>query len=163
MLQEHDVTPIFVFDGANLPAKAELNATRNRCVLQCFGRLLLTASQLTAVLNHALVPPSYDTHRNRQVWKTKAMRQLDNGDESGSYAAFTKAVSVTNAMIKKFIAVLRRMDIAFVVAPYEADAQLAYMSRQKIVDVVVSEDSDCVPYGCKVVRHALLCGAVCLH
>lgn len=32
LLQEHDVTPVFVFDGAPLPAKAELNAARNRCV-----------------------------------------------------------------------------------------------------------------------------------
>lgn len=30
VLQEHNVTPIFVFDGAHLPAKAELNAARNR-------------------------------------------------------------------------------------------------------------------------------------
>lgn len=55
-------------------------------------------------------------------------------------------------MIMKFIAVLRRMNITFYVAPYEADAQLAYMSRQKIIDVVISEDSDCIPYGCKTVR-----------
>ncbi|GAB9473418.1 hypothetical protein Gpo141_00010569 [Globisporangium polare] len=118
VLQEHNVTPIFVFDGAHLPAKAELNAARNR---------------------------------NREVWKTKAMRQLNSGDESGSYAAFAKAVSVSNDMIMKFIAVLRRMSIVFYVAPYEADAQLAYMSRQKIIDVVISEDSDCVPYGCKAI------------
>lgn len=90
--------------------------------------------------------------RNREVWKTKAVRQLNSGDESGSYAAFAKAVSVSNDMIMKFIAVLRRMSIVFYVAPYEADAQLAYMSRQKIIDVVISEDSDCAPYGCKAVR-----------
>lgn len=89
--------------------------------------------------------------RNREVWKTKALRQLNSGDESGSYSAFAKAVSVSNGMIMKFIAVLRRMNITFYVAPYEADAQLAYMSRQKIIDVVISEDSDCVPYGCKTV------------
>lgn len=79
------------------------------------------------------------------------MRQLDNGDESGSHASFTKAVSVTNKMIRKFMAVLRRMDVTFYVAPYEADAQLAFLSRQKLIDAVVSEDSDCVPYGCRTV------------
>lgn len=30
LLQQYDITPIFVFDGAALPAKAETNATRNR-------------------------------------------------------------------------------------------------------------------------------------
>lgn len=89
--------------------------------------------------------------RNRQVWKTKAMRQLSSGDESGSNSAFARAVSVTNEMVMKLIGVLRRMDITFYVAPYEADAQLAYMSRHKVIDAVISEDSDCIPYGCKTV------------
>jgi 5'-3' exonuclease len=38
------------------------------------------------------------------------------------------------------------------VAPYEADAQLAYLCREGYVDAVIAEDSDTVPYGCKEVR-----------
>lgn len=38
------------------------------------------------------------------------------------------------------------------VAPYEADAQLAHLSRTGAVDAVITEDSDCLPYGCKKVR-----------
>jgi hypothetical protein len=30
LLEEHRVTPIFVFDGGHLPAKAGLNAERSR-------------------------------------------------------------------------------------------------------------------------------------
>jgi 5'-3' exonuclease len=56
-------------------------------------------------------------------------------------------------MIMKFIALLRRMDVQFYVAPYEADAQLAFLSKAKLIDVVVSEDADCVPYGCRTVDH----------
>ena len=33
------------------------------------------------------------------------------------------------------------------VAPYEADAQLAYLSISKIVDVVITEDSDLLAFG----------------
>lgn len=54
-------------------------------------------------------------------------------------------------MIMKFIALLRRMDVAFYVAPYEADAQLAFLSKAKLIDVVISEDADCIPYGCRTV------------
>lgn len=43
--------------------------------------------------------------------------------------------------------------INYVVAPYEADAQLAYLSMKGVVDVVISEDSDTIPYGCRRVRH----------
>lgn len=46
---------------------------------------------------------------------------------------------------------LRRAGVKLIVAPYEADAQLAYLSRSGAVDVVITEDSDCLPYGCKKV------------
>ena len=36
-----------------------------------------------------------------------------------------------------------------IVAPYEADAQLAYLEKEGIVDVVVTEDSDLLVFGCK--------------
>ena len=37
----------------------------------------------------------------------------------------------------------------FIVAPYEADVQLAYLSINGRVDAVVTEDSDLVVYGAK--------------
>ncbi|RLN92684.1 hypothetical protein BBJ28_00014945 [Nothophytophthora sp. Chile5] len=75
----------------------------------------------------------------------------EGGDKESRtvFSAASRAVSVSNEMIMKLIGVLRRMNVTFYVAPYEADAQLAFLSRHKLVDVVISEDSDCVPYGCK--------------
>ncbi|CAM9485824.1 unnamed protein product [Hapterophycus canaliculatus] len=46
---------------------------------------------------------------------------------------------------------LRQAGVELIVAPYEADAQLAFLSRTGAVDVVISEDSDCLLYGCKKV------------
>ena len=52
--------------------------------------------------------------------------------------------------------ILRSGDIEFVVAPYEADAQLAYLSSLEVenggIVAVVSEDSDLLAYGCPSVR-----------
>ena len=62
---------------------------------------------------------------------------------------------MTNEMVRTLITVLQNMGIMFYVAPYEADAQLAFLSRHKIVDVVISDDSDCVPYGVKTVLFKL--------
>lgn len=43
------------------------------------------------------------------------------------------------------------------VAPYEADAQLAYLSAldddQGGIAAVITEDSDLIAYGCKAVRY----------
>lgn len=44
--------------------------------------------------------------------------------------------------------VLRDMKIDYIVAPYEADAQLAYLAMKNIVDIVITEDSDLVLFGC---------------
>ncbi|OWZ10160.1 uclease 1 [Phytophthora megakarya] len=123
LLHEHDITPILVFDGAPLPAKAHENANRGR---------------------------------SRAAWKLKAKELIrDKSDAQNIYSACKRALSVTNEMVMALIAALRRMDIAFYVAPYEADAQLAFLSRQKLVDVVISEDTDCVPYGVKTVLFKL--------
>ena len=37
-------------------------------------------------------------------------------------------------------------------APYEADAQLAYLSISGIVDLVITEDSDILVFGARKVR-----------
>lgn len=39
----------------------------------------------------------------------------------------------------------------YVVAPYEADAQLAFLMKQGLADGVITEDSDCLPFGCHTV------------
>ena len=44
--------------------------------------------------------------------------------------------------------ILIELKIEFVVAPYEADAQMAYMVKEGIADFAISEDSDLIAYGC---------------
>jgi len=41
------------------------------------------------------------------------------------------------------------MNITYIVAPYEADAQLAFMYHQGLADVVVTLDSDLLAFGVK--------------
>ena len=40
-------------------------------------------------------------------------------------------------------------------APFEADAELAYLSKSGHVDAVLTEDSDLLAYGCKKVPVSL--------
>jgi 5'-3' exonuclease len=47
---------------------------------------------------------------------------------------------------------LQAEGIECIVAPYEADAQLAFLSHIDYVHCVISEDSDLLPFGCKRVR-----------
>lgn len=43
---------------------------------------------------------------------------------------------------------LLKESVEFVVAPYEADAQMAYLAITGQVHAVITEDSDMLPYGC---------------
>lgn len=51
-------------------------------------------------------------------------------------------------MAARLIAALRRKwgekskRVKWIVAPYEADAQLAFLAREGLVDAVISEDAD---------------------
>jgi len=50
------------------------------------------------------------------------------------------------------------LDIEFIVAPYEADAQLAYLVKEGIADFAVTEDSDLITYGCPTLMTKLSLG-----
>lgn len=72
-----------------------------------------------------------------QKQSTKAMEQ------------FQRCVDITPEMAYRFILALRKEDIAYVVAPYEADAQLAYLEKKGTIQAIVTEDSDLLVFGCK--------------
>jgi exonuclease-1 len=47
---------------------------------------------------------------------------------------------------------LKAENVDYVVAPYEADAQMAFMEREGLVDGIITEDSDMLVFGCRSVR-----------
>ncbi|CAK9781518.1 hypothetical protein CC85DRAFT_282659 [Cutaneotrichosporon oleaginosum] len=65
--------------------------------------------------------------------------------------AYTKCVDITPEMAYQLIKALRAEGIDYVVAPYEADAQLYYLEREGVVDGIITEDSDLLVFGCKTV------------
>jgi len=55
---------------------------------------------------------------------------------------------------------LKAEQVPYVVAPYEADAQLAYLEKEGIVDGIITEDSDLLVFGCKNVSYEVRDGHV---
>ena len=115
MLQHYKVTPIMVFDGANLPSKAGTE---------------------------------HDRHSSRAENKAKGMQALRSDNRSAAVEYFQKAVDVTPLMAHKCIKALRKMGVECIVAPYEADAQIARLARSGAVGLVICEDSDMLAFGC---------------
>lgn len=54
-------------------------------------------------------------------------------------------------MAHNVIKAARSQGVDCLVAPYEADAQLAYLNKAGIVQAVITEDSDLLAFGCKKV------------
>ncbi|KAI0123728.1 hypothetical protein BJ170DRAFT_640184 [Xylariales sp. AK1849] len=74
---------------------------------------------------------------------------LKAGKPSQAHKELQKAVDVTPEMARHLIEELKKLDLPYVVAPYEADAQMVYLERQGIVSGIVSEDSDLLVFGAK--------------
>jgi exonuclease-1 len=71
------------------------------------------------------------------------------GQNAKATEHFQKCVDITPEMAYRFILALRRENVAYVVAPYEADAQLAYLERKGVIHAIITEDSDLLVFGCK--------------
>jgi len=88
---------------------------------------------------------------NREESLRKAKAHLRAGQNSKANDYFQRCVEITPAMATEVIEACRGKNILCIVAPYEADAQLAYLEMQGITDFTITEDSDLLIYGCRKV------------
>lgn len=100
-----------------------------------------------------------ERQRRRDAYLEQARTKLAEGDVKGAIELFQRAVHITPFMANELIQILKTEGVEFVVAPYEADAQLAYLSRldpeKGGIVAVISEDSDLMAYGCNVVIYKM--------
>ncbi|KAK1170989.1 exonuclease 1-like [Acipenser oxyrinchus oxyrinchus] len=87
----------------------------------------------------------------RQANLQKGKQLLREGRLSEARDCFTRCVNVTPAMAHDVIKAARARGVDCIVAPYEADAQLAFLNKSGIAQVVITEDSDLLAFGCKKV------------
>ncbi len=87
--------------------------------------------------------------KKRQESRRVGLELHKLGRTSQAHQELQKAVDVTPQMARQLIEELKEMGVQYVVAPYEADAQLAYMERKGIINGILSEDSDLLVFGAK--------------
>jgi exonuclease 1 len=121
MLQRYKVNPILVFDGGPLPMKAyrEEQRAQRRTESKKKADEFMKVNARSAHLS------------------TSALSHM------------SKSADVTPEMAFMLIEALKKEKIEFIVAPYVADAQLAYLDRIGRVAAVISEDSDLLLFGIK--------------
>eukprot|EP00929_Paragymnodinium_shiwhaense_P008127 TRINITY_DN112069_c0_g1_i1.p1 TRINITY_DN112069_c0_g1~~TRINITY_DN112069_c0_g1_i1.p1 ORF type:complete len:817 (+),score=239.73 TRINITY_DN112069_c0_g1_i1:123-2573(+) len=121
VLRYHKIKPIIVFDGGRLPAKQAEEKRRQDH---------REAHRVKAL----------DLMQSRDKGEVVSQREIDRACEA--------AIRITGQMISRLMGALEELAIDFIVSPYEADAQLAYMCRAGWIDCAISEDSDLLAYGC---------------
>ena len=124
---------------------------RNIKILQRFHVIPLV------VFDGGLLPAKAGTEKERKEKRRVAMQEAIAAEKRGDFRLarqhYVRAVDVTPYMCRKLMDKLDQMAVTYVVAPYEADSQLAFLARTGQVDAVISEDSDLIPYGCRRVLY----------
>lgn len=76
------------------------------------------------------------------------IRKISSAKKAGAHTSQMYA-----AVVRSVLRTLREHEITFLVAPYEADGQLTYLSQHKYIDFIVSEDSDFIPCGAEAILY----------
>uniref|UniRef100_H3BBZ0 Exonuclease 1 n=1 Tax=Latimeria chalumnae TaxID=7897 RepID=H3BBZ0_LATCH len=87
----------------------------------------------------------------RQLNLQKGKQLLREGKVAEARDCFSRCVNITSAMAHNLIKIARIHGVDCIVAPYEADAQLAFLNKKGIAQAIITEDSDLLAFGCKKV------------
>ncbi|XP_034041531.1 exonuclease 1 [Thalassophryne amazonica] len=121
-----------------------------------FVDMLLTFSiKPILVFDGRNLPSKQEVEKSRRERREanlqKGRQLLREGKLSEARECFTRCVNITPAMAHNLIKAARARGVDCIVAPHEADAQLAYLTKSGLAQVVITEDSDLLAFGCKKV------------
>ncbi|GFS88349.1 exonuclease 1 [Nephila pilipes] len=85
---------------------------------------------------------------NREKTRQRGKELLCEGKIKEARECFQRCVDVTPEMAKKVIEACKQKHIDCIIAPYEADAQLAYLNKIGMAQLIITEDSDLILFGC---------------
>ncbi|KGG52227.1 hypothetical protein DI09_19p90 [Mitosporidium daphniae] len=89
-----------------------------------------------------------EAERKSEEARKVVTRALKSKDRRMAWEYANRCIDVTPEMVAQLTVELQARKIAYIVAPYEADAQMAFLVKNGFADAVVSEDSDMLLFGC---------------
>ncbi|KAK6514155.1 Rad2 nuclease [Arthrobotrys conoides] len=106
-----------------------------------------------------------DREKRRKSSREAGLELLRLGRTSQAYSELQKSIDVTPLMARRLIEELKKANLPYIVAPYEADAQMAYLERIGEVSAILSEDSDLLVFGasCLLTKLDQYGGCIAIH
>ncbi|KAG5478545.1 hypothetical protein LSCM4_04778 [Leishmania orientalis] len=143
-LQRFGVIPVCVFDGAEMPMKGGTDEDRQRRRTEAFQAALVKLEQLYCDARRHRGYAAEGHANGARITLARGTRPYEE-----VLHLLEKAVDISTELAHAVIQVLKEeRHVECIVAPYEADAQLAYLCRQGYVAAAASEDSDLIAYYC---------------
>ncbi|KAI8612721.1 PIN domain-like protein [Chytriomyces sp. MP71] len=90
-----------------------------------------------------------ERRQKRKDARERAQEELRKGNATKAMELFQQCVNITPNMAHELIKTLQKEGIKYIVAPYEADAQLVFLEKIGKVHAVLTEDSDLLVFGCQ--------------
>ncbi|CAG9539579.1 unnamed protein product [Cercopithifilaria johnstoni] len=123
-------------------------------VLKYVKALLSIGCHIILVFDGQMLPAKKGTNSSRRekrdFHKQRGDLLMSEGRTSEAYDCFKRSASLTLKVIESTIRAFRRLNMVdVIVAPYESDAQLTFLTKTKMAQAVVTEDSDLIAFGCE--------------
>lgn len=131
-------------------------------MVQIVGSILPSATFVTLVFDGGALPSKYFTDSQRKQARDASLALAEAyssaGDSEEAENALKKAISFSNLQVSRIAnGIFKRLEgrdnFAVLIAPYEADAQVAYLQKIGMADVVITNDSDILLYGSRKVLY----------
>ncbi len=140
----------------NQTSNIEAIEAMSKCIDYVTRHAMLLQKQfgldIILVIDGDSLPIKQKVNEKRRVDKEEAFQQglqaEKKGDNRQARKFYSRACSISYEMRHELIRQCKRYHIQFVVAPYEADAQMAKLAHTGDVDLIITEDSDLLVYGC---------------
>lgn len=141
---QHFLSPtvLIVLDGASPPVKKDVVQSR---VMQRSDAALRRDEMAALDVESNVLGKDVDDDIDA-IEQEVNRKKISSAKKAGASTSHLYSLIVTS-----ILNALRHEEIPFMVAPYEADGQLTYLSNKGYIDFVVSEDSDFIAYGAEAV------------
>ena len=125
----------------------------NEIIQYCIQRLellLLYNIKPYFVFDGANLPAKEKTEHERKEARKNAFetakKLVEKNNLSDAIGIYIAYIDISPQLAYSFIKILQEKEIPFTVAPYEANIQLAYLANEKIIDIIISDDSNMIAH-----------------